>query len=476
MGPEEATQSSFQCDDDARETAPLDDDADGPDPKGDRRDLRTGDVVGDKFRLGAVLGTGGMGVVFEASHLALGERVAIKVLSASAGFGGERLRREARIGLRIKTEHVARVMDVGALPSGAPYLVMERLVGQNLAELLRQERRLPVGEAVDFVLQACVALAEAHAIGVVHRDLKPSNLFLTRAADGSPLIKVLDFGIAKTRVLTDETGAPLESLTLSTSILGSPQYMAPEQVRGARDVDGRADVWALGVILHELLAGQPPFTGNGPASVLAAIAADPAPRLGAVVQGVPSGLEAIVARCLEKDLTRRMPDVHAFAAALAPFAPPRSRPALERIAALGGTTSPKRSARRSTWQALGGMRAVAAVTAVGAAAAVAMGLRARSTHRDEVPRAEPPPSVSPVVASVVKEPTAEAPVAAPVPKPPATATATASSIASASAPISSAVPAPRRAPAAPTPRFHHEEVRAPVPAGEDVEAATSERH
>jgi serine/threonine-protein kinase len=468
MGPEEAT---FQCDDDARETAPLDDDADGPGHKD--RELRTGDVVGDKFRLGAVLGTGGMGVVFEASHLALGERVAIKVLSASAGFGGERLRREARIGLRIKTEHVARVMDVGALPSGAPYLVMERLVGQNLAELLREERRLPVGEAVDFVLQACVALAEAHALGVVHRDLKPSNLFLTRAADGSPLIKVLDFGIAKTRVLTDETGAPLESLTISTSILGSPQYMAPEQVRGARDVDAQADVWALGVILHELLAGQPPFSGNGPAAVLAAIAADPAPRLGTVVQGVPSGLEAVVARCLEKDLARRTQDVHAFAEALAPYALPRSRPALERIAALSRTPVPKRRVEvpQPSWRARGLMRPLAILTAVGAATGIAIGVRARRTQSDEAARVERPASVSPGAASVVPEATAEAPVTAlPVTSPASTVAASASAV------VPGAVPAPRRAPVTPTPRPVMKP-RAPVPAaGEDVEAATSERH
>jgi serine/threonine-protein kinase len=177
-------------------------------------------------------------------------------------------------------------------------------------------------------------MAEAHALGVVHRDLKPHNLFLTHRADGSPLVKVLDFGIAKAGALTSGGGEPLQSLTLSTSILGSPQYMAPEQVRGAKNVDHRVDVWALGVIWYELVAGVPPFSGNGPSAVLAAIAADPPARLRAIRPGISAAIEAAIERCLEKDPARRTPDVGVLAAALAPFAPPRSKVALERIAGI----------------------------------------------------------------------------------------------------------------------------------------------
>jgi serine/threonine-protein kinase len=457
---------SFQCDD-ARETAPLDGDPAAPAPG---PELRTGDVVDGKYRLGVVLGTGGMGIVFEAAHLVLGETVAIKVLSPAGAYNGERLRREARIGLRITTEHVARPMDVGTLPTGAPYVVMERLVGQDLGQVLRQEGRLPIADAVDYVLQACVAIAEAHALGVVHRDLKPSNLFLTRRADGTPLVKVLDFGIAKTRALTNEAGVPLESLTLSTSILGSPKYMAPEQVRGAREADPRVDVWALAVILHELVAGEPPFSGNGPASVLAAIAADPPPRLGSVAPSVPSALEAAILRCLEKDPARRTPNVYAFARAIAPFGPPRSREAVERIAGIRRTHGSDdeggdEGAVRARWK---GRAAVMVGLALGVGGVAALALASRRASTSE------PVSMHATAEQAPPARPAEAPTATPSMAPPASEATAPAPTAVATSP--SATP-PKAAPNTTAPRRRVDARPAAArKEGDDVEAATAERH
>jgi serine/threonine-protein kinase len=294
-----------------------------------------------------------MGVVVSAVHLALGERVALKFLSSAApGVAAARLRREAQIAVRLRSQHAARLMDIGTLGSGAPFLVMEYLDGRDLAKVLRAQGPMPVQTAADYVLQACEAVAEAHGLGIVHRDLKPSNLFLTAAADGSPLVKVLDFGIAKLAQSASTHAGGASNLTVTAAVLGSPRYMSPEQVRSATGVDARTDIWSLGVILHELIAGRPPFDAESSSAVLAAIVADPPTRLRACVSA-PAALETLILRCLEKDAARRFPDVAAFATALGPFASARAQASIQRIADVLGPHGTARTAEPvvtpSTW-------------------------------------------------------------------------------------------------------------------------------
>ncbi|MCC6648805.1 MAG: serine/threonine protein kinase [Polyangiaceae bacterium] len=276
---------------------------------------RPGRTLLGKYRVERALGAGGMGVVVSATHAVLGERVAIKLLADGAAARPEQLARfvrEAQTAARLKSEHVARVFDAGTLPEGAPYMVLELLDGHDLAALLKERGRLPVTEAVDCVLQACEALAEAHSLGIVHRDVKPANLFLARRPDGSPCLKVLDFGVSK--VLEGD-----EKLTCTTDSLGSPAYMSPEQVRAAKTVGAPTDVWSLGVTLHELLTGRPPFRAASPGALFAAIDSDPPERLRDALPEAPEALERALLRCLEKRPDRRLPGMAALAEALAPF-------------------------------------------------------------------------------------------------------------------------------------------------------------
>jgi serine/threonine-protein kinase len=235
-----------------------------------------GDVVADKYRIDAVVGRGGMSVVYRATHLHLDQLVAIKVLSANALLMPEhvaRLKREARAASKIRTEHVVRIFDIGELASGIPYLVMEHLVGADLAQVLAKRGPLPVSLAVECVMQACEALAEAHAIGIIHRDLKPANLFLTEGVDGSPCVKVLDFGISR---MTRRQA--LTPLTDPGTVLGTPSYMAPEQMEAADTIDTRSDIWAMGAILYELLVGCPPFAGQSLPQLFVKIMRSKTPR------------------------------------------------------------------------------------------------------------------------------------------------------------------------------------------------------
>jgi len=269
-----------------------------------------GEIIGEKFRVERVLGQGGMGVVLIALHVELDQRVAIKVLNekiTSDAAAVERFVREARAAAKLRSEHVCRVSDVGRLDDGSPYIVMELLSGSDLAAVVANGP-LPVPTAIDYVLQACEALAEAHALGIVHRDLKPANLFLTRRLDGSPLVKVLDFGIAKAPAVEQL------ALTRTDTMMGSPGYMSPEQLRSARDVDARTDVWALGVILYQLMSGRVPFPATTLTELAVMIAMDPPQPL-----EVAPALRAVVFRCLEKAPDDRYPDIGELAAALVPF-------------------------------------------------------------------------------------------------------------------------------------------------------------
>ena len=301
---------------------------------------RVGDVVAGKYEVERIIGEGGMGVVVAARHKQLGELVAVKLLHPTSALDGEaaaRLIREAQATISIKSEHVVRVHDVGTRESGSPYIVMEYLKGDDLSGIVRAGGYLPIGEAIDYLLQACEAIAEAHARGIVHRDLKPSNLFLTQRADGSSLVKVLDFGISKALVPEDQSGSgsnPQASLTATRAVFGSPLYMSPEQVRSAKRVDERTDIWALGVILHELITGSLPFSGETMPGVLASIAADPPEALRVRRPEAPEGLEAVVLRCLVKDITQRFQTVAELATALAPYAPPGAELSVQRIVRL----------------------------------------------------------------------------------------------------------------------------------------------
>ena len=318
-----------------------------------------GATLAGKYRVDAVLGQGGMGIVLAATHVHLRQRVAIKLLHPAAATrrgAVERFLREARVAMSMRGEHVVRIFDVGTLDDGSPFIAMECLEGKDLGAVLDASAPLEPAIAVDFILQASEAIAEAHALGVVHRDLKPANLFLTKRVDGSPCVKVLDFGVSKIapemEVVLDETAsssrtgeaegphpaseppaAGRERITRSSALIGSPRYMAPEQIRSPADVDARADVWALGVILFELLTGVPPFDGLTLDELRNSVTPSPAPR----VPNVPAPLQAAIHRCLAKDPDARFASVHALAEALAPFASGDGALAAARVGRIVGT-------------------------------------------------------------------------------------------------------------------------------------------
>jgi eukaryotic-like serine/threonine-protein kinase len=285
--------------------------------------VQPGDILADKYRVERVLGQGAMGVVVLAEHIELRERVAIKFLldtPADSAELAERFLREARAAVRIKSEHVVRVSDVGRLPSGAPYMVMEYLEGEDLSQRLLSGVAVPIDDAVDYVIQCCEAMQVAHRSGIVHRDLKPANLFLTQRHDGSSLIKVLDFGISKVKALD----AAQLSLTHTQAMMGSPLYMSPEQMRSSKDVSPSADIWSIGVVLYELLSGELPFMGETFPEVLVKVMSEEPPPLCPLRPEVPAGLEAVVLRCLQKDPADRYATVAHLGVALAPYASPRT--------------------------------------------------------------------------------------------------------------------------------------------------------
>jgi eukaryotic-like serine/threonine-protein kinase len=278
-----------------------------------------GQILAGKYRVERVLGSGGMGFVVAAWHLELEQRVAMKFLHPLAlerADTAERFRREARSAAKIRSEHVARVIDVGIMEGGVPYMVMEYLEGHDIAGEMEKVGMLPIEDAIDFVLQAIEALAEAHAAGIVHRDLKPANLFIATRADGSRIVKVLDFGISKS--LLGASVAEL-SLTRTSVLIGSPLYMSPEQMRSAKDVDTRTDIWSLGVIMYEMIAGQPPYTGDSIPALCASLLSDTPVSMRSLRADVPPELEDIIMRCLAKDRQYRFSTVGELARALAQF-------------------------------------------------------------------------------------------------------------------------------------------------------------
>ncbi len=323
--------------------------------------VREGEVLAGKYCVERILGVGGMGIIVAARHVQLDEKVALKFLRPEAladADAVERFAREARAAVKIKSEHVARVIDVGTLPNGAPYMVMEHLDGEDLAAWLKERGALPVEQALEFVLQACVAVADAHALGIVHRDLKPANLFCIRRSDGQLSIKVLDFGISK---LTERTTtAQRMAFTKTTALMGSPLYMSPEQMRSSKDVDAQTDIWALGVILFELMTGRPPFQADSVTELAIKVNSEPTPAIRTLRPDVTNGLEAVVFKCLEKDRRQRYGNVAELALALLPFAPRRAKASVEQISGIiqaAGLSASALAVPRSPPPPTGAMRA-----------------------------------------------------------------------------------------------------------------------
>ncbi|WP_437781189.1 protein kinase domain-containing protein [Sorangium sp. So ce1097] len=298
-----------------------------------RPPVEPGTVLAGKYRVERIIGQGGMGVVVEAQHVVLDERVALKFLLPEFTRhpeGAARFLREAKAGMRVRSEHVARVSDVGTLESGAPYMVMEYLVGSDLARLIRDQGVLGLEDAVDYVVQGSEAIAEAHGLGIVHRDLKPANLFLTSRADGSPLVKVLDFGISKMA-----TGA-VDILTGTDAALGSALYMSPEQMRQTRSVDHRTDIYALGVSLYELLAGRQPYYAETLPQLCAEVLTGTPTPLRDIRHDMPAALATVLEKAYAREREHRYASVAELVVALAPFAPARTYPTIDRIARMGG--------------------------------------------------------------------------------------------------------------------------------------------
>jgi serine/threonine-protein kinase len=285
-----------------------------------------GDLIAEKYRILGTLGAGGVAYVLEAHHELLDKAVALKVLAPEAARGrsfetlAEKFLVEARAAAKVDSPYVARVMDVGTLESGAPFIVMERLEGCNLDELLFLEQRPKIEDAVDYVLQTLQGLAHAHVLGVVHRDLKPANLFLAKQPDGTSTVKILDFGIA---FILDDAGQPpaSERVAAKGAIVGSPMYMSPEQVRNDGTIDHRTDIWSLGVVLYELVTGKVPFgaSAQGMGELFGSILHDPLEPISKKREDAPKELDAVIAKALARDPNERYENVAELARALAPF-------------------------------------------------------------------------------------------------------------------------------------------------------------
>lgn len=317
-----------------------------------RAPVDIGAVIDGRYLIDSVLGAGGMGIVFRAQHLELRQTVAVKMPFGETADNPEvvqRLLREARAAVRLRSEHVCRVLDVGRAAGGVPYVVFEYLDGTSLSDYLRRKGELPFDQIWRFLLEACDAVGEAHRLGIVHRDLKPLNLFLVGGQNGRMKLKVLDFGISKT-VNPETSDYPL---TESSTVLGTPSYIAPEQMSDMRSVDARADVWALGVSAYELVTGRVPFKGASLMDLAVRIAGEPAVPPSSLRADVPPALEEIILRCLEKDRANRYASANELGAALVAAAPPNIAQWFLRVEGDGGG-APSQGMRAAPALALAG--------------------------------------------------------------------------------------------------------------------------
>jgi serine/threonine-protein kinase len=436
--------------------------------------VNPGQIIEGKYRVDRMLGRGGMGIVLAAHDIGLDRPVAIKLLHraspADREFSG-RFRREARAMAKLTNEHFVRVLDIGELPTGEPFLVMEQLEGTDLAALVEKRGPLPVSEVADYVVQACEAIAEAHSIGIVHRDLKPSNMYLARRPDGTSCLKVLDFGIAK--MPAGGEAEAQQALTHTTAFLGSPAYMSPEQLLCARDVGPLADVWSLGAILHKLLTAQPPFVAPTIPQVCSLIIASQPTRARDLRADVPRELEDTILRCLRRHPEERFRDVAELARALSPFAPSEALASIDRATStlrrgLGTrasqpdllTTAPAvatpapATPARSSWRKTVAVLAVCVV--VGAVGAFLFGTRRGHDARGQASVAvapatiaSPPPAAMGSVSPVAETPAS--PAVAPVTSVPSSAPQATASASPAASSRAQPAPSHRAAPRAPRP-------------------------
>ncbi len=297
------------------------------------RAVAVGDVINGKYLVQSFIGEGGVGIVAAAQNLELDERVALKFLRPEMLVQTDivsRFLREAKAASSIKSEYVASVYDVGTTEDGAPFLVMEHLEGKDLGKLTAERGRFGHREATEYIMQTCEALAVAHSKGVVHRDIKPENLFLTSRA-GMSVVKVLDFGISKTALTGSIFGNALP-LVKTVSLMGTPLYMSPEQVRSADGADTRSDIWSLGMVLYELLTGTLPYSAPTITELCAAILESPMVSITNYRDDLPAGYIEVLERCIEKDPNKRFQNVAEMAIAFMPFAPKRARICAERAA------------------------------------------------------------------------------------------------------------------------------------------------
>jgi eukaryotic-like serine/threonine-protein kinase len=361
---------------------------------------KPGDVLRGKYRIKRVLGEGGMGIVVRATHLKLDQDVALKLLKPETAENAtvvERFAREAKAAARLKGEHVVRILDVEEGVGGAPFIVMEYLEGTDLDRLVRKNGALSPERATAYALEACEGLAEAHSLGIIHRDVKPANLFLAKTPRGAETVKLLDFGISKAGDDRDPT------ITEADRVLGSPSFMSPEQVKAARDVDARTDVWSLGVVLYFLLTAKLPFEGVTATAVAARIASEGPDPMDAEI---PEGLQAIVLRCLDKDRDQRFASIAELAHALAPYTIGGHERAA-RVASLAKVpAAPSGSASAPSSATMVASRLTASLSELAAAARVTASVdapapvsidadRDRDRGASEPPRSMPPKRVSP---------------------------------------------------------------------------------
>lgn len=362
---------------------------------------RVGALVGGKYRIARLLAQGGMGVVYEAQHAVVRRRFAVKFLRRELAERRDILTRfhhEAQAAGALESEHVAAAVDFGIAEDGAPYIVMEYLVGESLTALLGREARLPVGRAADLVAQAARGIAVAHAAAIVHRDLKPQNLFVCRRQDGTDLLKVLDFGVAKLQA-ADEMNAA----TRTGAVVGTVAYMSPEQARGDKTVDQRSDLYALGAILYELCSGRKPHPGDSPNAILHHIATQPAAPLESLAPDLPAALVAIISGALASDPAGRPASAEALATSLLPFATHEVWPAPKLEDSSPGRVEPPAPAPEvvagrsvASGSAPGRRRLLPILAAVGGVAVALAGLGLLGHRRaNETPTAGTAPAVGP---------------------------------------------------------------------------------
>ncbi len=274
-----------------------------------------GVVLGGRYRLVALIGSGGMGTVWEAEHVEIGHKVAVKLMHSEATRDADRVarfRREAHVAGNLGHDNICNVLDIGFSDEHGLYLVMPLLRGKSLAAILDELGSLPIARALDITAQVLDALGAAHAAGIIHRDLKPDNVFVGRVGDREDFVKVLDFGISNVSAAVEGS----QPLTQTGIVLGTPDYMAPEQARGRKDIDARVDLWAAGVMLYQMLTGERPFPGESANEIIVKIVTEEFTPLATLRRDVPADVQALVNRAMARDREDRFPDAASMRAAV----------------------------------------------------------------------------------------------------------------------------------------------------------------